>query len=274
MVKRDQTLGSLQREFARAASALEGRKVEDISLSAWLRDDRGVTAGLRLAVYSHAYFERIHSALREDFGALAAALGDAAFHDLAKLYLMAYPPHSFSLRFAGEALPRFLCEPVAELFQRRWPFAADLAALEWTIADLFDAPDSPVLARESLARVPPDHWGSLRFRAVPAHRLLTLAWPVSESYEAWAPPEGRTGTLPVLRAAKTRVLVHRRRERVFQRALTPLEARAWEIVCEGRDLESLCSAIADEGGEDRAVEQAVEFLERWLADELLADFAS
>ncbi len=269
MVKRDESLGSLQREFARAASALEGREVDDISLSAWLRDDRGVTAARRMAVYSNAYFERIHSALREDFGALAAALGDAAFHDLAKLYLMAYLPHSFSLRFAGEALPRFLCEPVAELFQRRWPFAADLALLEWTIADLFDAPDSPVLARESLARVAPDRWGTLRFRAIPAHRLLTLAWPVTDSYAAWAAHR----PLPALQPHATRVLVHRRRERVLQRTLSSLEARALELVCEGRALESLCGALADEGGEDHAVERAVELLERWLADELFADFA-
>lgn len=270
MVKRDESLGGLQREFARAASALEGRDTDDISLSAWLRDDRGVGAAQRVAVYANAYFERLHAALRGDFAALAAALGEAAFHDLVKLYLMAHPPRSFSLRFAGEALPRFLAEPAAELFQRRWPFAADLAAFEWALVDLFDAPDSLVLARESLATVPPERWGALRFRVVPAQRLLTSRWPVTELYDALLSGSPLSSPEP----RPTRVLVHRREERVLYRVLSPLEARALELVREGRDLESLCGAIADEAGETGAVERAVELLERWLADQLLAGLES
>jgi len=265
-VKPDETLAALQHRFARAATSLEGRPVEEISLSAWLREDLGVSARERIEIYAHAYFERIHAVLREDFGALHAALGEAAFHDLAKLYLMARPPRSFSLRFVAESLPGFLAGPVAELFRRRWPFAADLAALEWAIADLFDAPDSPILARESLASLGPEAWGSVRLRLTPAQRVLALDWPVVELHEAWA--AGRA--LPALEPRATRVLVHRRAEQVFYREISALEAHALQRVGEGADLEALCASIADELSDDGAVAHAVALLERWLADHLLA----
>lgn len=264
MVSADESLAELQRRFAAAASELEGGASD--SLASWLREDRGVGASDRMAIYSHAYFARIHSALRDDFGALAAALGDGAFHDLAKLQLMAHPPRTFSLRFVGEDLPRFLQSPAAEVFRRRWPFAPDLAALEWALADLFDAPDSPVLARESLSAVAPADWGRLRFRLCGARRVLALDWPVAELREAWA----ASRPLPALQPRATHVLVHRREERVYHRALSPLEARALELAGEGATLESLCGAVAAALGEDAAVEHAAALLERWLAEGLLA----
>jgi hypothetical protein len=265
-VSSDQSLAVVQRAFAAVASALDGSSPD--SLAGRLREDRGISAAERMAIYSHAYFARIHGALREDFGALAAALGEAAFHDLAKLYVMAHPPRTFSLRFAGEGLPRFLQSPVADVFRRRWPFAADLAALEWALADLFDAPDSPVLARESLAALAPADWGRLRLRFCDAHRVLTLDWPVTELREAWA----ASRPLPGLERRPTRVLVHRREERLFHRTLSDVETLALELAGAGASLESLCVAIADALGDDGSVEHTVALLGRWLSEHLLCGF--
>jgi len=261
-----ESLGEAQARFARVATALEGPGPDEAALGTWLRAARGVSAADRMAIYSHAYFARIHGALREDFGALAAALGEAGFHDLVKLYLMAHPPHHFSLRYAGAKLPQFLASEAAEFFRARWPFAPDLAALEWALADLFDAPDSEVLERESLAAVPQERWGALRFRLGDAHRVLALDWPVGDLREAWSAER----PLPTLAARPTRVLVYRRDERMFQRALPALEARALELARTGADLETLCGAIADEIGADDAVEHAVSLLDRWLSEHLLA----
>ena len=263
------SLGAAQQRFARIASSLEGIGADARSLATWLREDRGVPALERMAVYAHAYFARIHGVLREDYGALHAALGDDAFHDLAKLYLMAHPPSHFSLRFAGERLPEFLAGPVTAVFRRRWPFAADLAALEWSLVDVFDAEDSPVLSRAELASVPPGDWGRLRFRLIPAHRLLRLDWPAHEVREAWLDGDR---PLPRLEPRATPVLIHRREERVFHRAVSPLEARALGLVAEGRDFASLCAAIAEETGDGDCAARVVALLERWLAERLLAGF--
>jgi len=259
-------LAAAQRAFARVAIALEGSDpVDSAALSARLRDDRGIPAHERMQVYAHGYFERIHGVLRDDFPALHAALGDAAFGDLARLYLLAHPPRRFSLRFVGEQLPAFLAGPVAEFFRSRWPFAADLAALEWAIVDLFDAPDSPVLTRESLAGVAPERWGGLRFRLTRAERVLVLDWPVTELREAWAADRAA----PALERRAMRVLVHRRAEEVRYRSLTALEARALELVRAGGDFASICGTLAEEIGAGAAA-QAVQLLERWLSDHLLS----
>lgn len=193
---------------------------------------RDVKAG-DVRVYSHAWFARLLGALREDYAELAVQLGDDAFHDLAKLYFMVHPSRTFSLRFAGAQLAEFLAGPVAEFFQRRWPFAAELAALEWAKIEVFDAEDSPRLARAELAGVPVEAWAGLRFALVPAHRLLTDR------------------------------LVYRRDEQVFVRALEPDEARALALLRDGAEFGAICAELG-------SAERALTLLERWLADALLA----
>src|SRR5262245_18853296 len=240
-------LASAQRELARLATALEGvnaalADVGDLDgrrLSTWLRSDRAISARERVGIYANAYSSRLEGVLRDDYGALHAALGEAAFHDLAKLYLEAHPSRSFSLRFVGEHLPAFLVGPLGEPFRRRWPFAADLATLEWAIVDVFDAADAPPLAREALASVPADAWDALRIELVPAHRLLSLAWPVQRVREAW----DASGSLPELQPGTTALLVHRRQEQVYYRVASDLEAVALACVHAGHDFGSVCVRI-------------------------------
>jgi hypothetical protein len=254
-------LASLQRELGRWISALEGLP-DGAELDARVRADRGVDATRRIDVYAHAYFARLHDVLRDDYPALAAALGEAAFHDLAKLYLLAHPPRSFTLRFLGARLPAFLGSPAAVWFRERWPFAPDLAALEWAIADVFDAADRPVLARAALAALPAEAWPALRFELIAALRLLTLDWPVERLRGAHDGGE----PLPALAPEPTTVLVWRRDERVRWRALPDAEARAFAALAAGEDFASVCAHL------DSAPE-ALALLERWLADGVLSALA-
>lgn len=261
---------TLQRDFARFVTKLDAAGDADAGIVARLRSDRAIPAEERLHVYGNAYFARIHGVLREDYGALHAAIGDDAFHDLAKLYLMAHPSRSFSLRFAGARLPDFLRGPVVEPFVRRWPFAADLAALEWARVDVFDAPDAVTLERAALARVRPEDWAGLRFALVPAHRLLSLAWPVHRIREAWSAGVA----LPEIESSSTALLVHRREERVHQRPLSSLEAGALALVRDGQDFATICAAVAEATSETATATLVLEMLEHWIAEGVLAAHAS
>ncbi|MEX2206440.1 MAG: DNA-binding domain-containing protein [Myxococcota bacterium] len=245
-----------------AKTASDGR--DDIV--ARLRSDREISASERIQVYENAYFARIHGVLREDYSALHAAIGDDAFHDLAKLYLMAHPSRSFSLRFAGERLAEFLSGPVAEPFSRRWPFASDLAALEWALVDVFDARDATVLDRAALAAVAPEDWAGLRFALVPAHCILSLAWPVHRVRDAWS----SGAPLPELESRPTRVLVHRHAEAVLQRTLSLTEAHALERVRGGQAFGTVCAGVLEQTGDEDAAGSVIALLERWLAEGLLA----
>ncbi|MGH2901230.1 MAG: HvfC/BufC family peptide modification chaperone [Solirubrobacteraceae bacterium] len=265
----DSSLRDVQQDFASFVTTLDSVEASDVAHRTTLarfRFDREISVSERLHIYTSAYFARIQAALLDDYGALHAAIGDDAFHDLAKLYLMAHPPRRFSLRFAGERLPEFLRGPIAEAFTRRWPFAADLAELEWARVDVFDERDTVALEREALATVPPEDWAQLRFALVPAHRILSLAWPVQRTREAWA-----AGTdLPTLSQSATTLLCHRHRERVHERALSPVEARALDLVRSGQDFATVCDGVAELTSDADAATAVLGFLERWIAEELLA----
>lgn len=238
------------------------------SLEGWATGDLRAGALLRLEIYAKACFERLHDALREDYGALAATMGAEAFHDLATAYLGVHPPRHPSLRFAGERLAAFLAEDAATApFRRRFPWAPDLAALEWALVDAFDAPDAPVLGREALAALPPERWAGLRLALHPAAQRLPLRWPVPALRRAWqderplSPPEA---------PRPTPTLVWRRDERVRFRPLEPLEAELLAAAQSGEPFDALCARAAGALGEDDAPAYAAGRLAAWLDAGLVA----
>lgn len=259
---RDLTL--VQLDFARALTAPGAGSAQYID--ARLRSDLGIPASGRMRVYANACFARMHDVLREDYAALHSAIGADAFHDLAKLYLLAHPSRSFTLRVAGARLPDFLRGPVAEPFSRRWPFAADLAELEWALVDVFDAPDALPLERAALAGLAPEAWSELRLALVPAHRLLALDWPVQRIRDAASAGD----PIPSLDPVASKLLIHRRDELVFKRALSETEFHALERIQAGQDFGAVCAAVAERIGEDSTGGFALACLELWLAEGLIA----
>jgi hypothetical protein len=220
-------------------------------------------------VYANAYFARLLEVLAEDFGALAAAIGADGMHDVATAYLWAGPPRRPSIRHAGDRLAAFLAEhPAAPPFRRRWPWCADLARLESSLLDAFDAEDAPLLEREALASTPPGDWAALRLQLAPCVRLLRLAWPVVEMREAYEREE--TPVPAPLAAQEQAALVWRRDEQVRFRALSPLEAGLLEAASSGEDFASLCAIAARALGESAAPAYAAERLGRWVDAGLLA----
>src|SRR5439155_929151 len=91
-------------------------------------------------------FWRLVDALREDFPKLATVLGDGGFADLVRGYIRAHPSTAPSIRHLGRALPDFLAgyQPA---------YLADLARLEWTRLQVFDAPDATPLTAGDLRRI-------------------------------------------------------------------------------------------------------------------------
>src|SRR5207249_4628005 len=120
-----------------------------------VRADERLSVIERLDIYADMYFYRIRDALKEDFAAVAAVIGDARFHNLITDYLLAHPPAHFSLRYAGQHLPAFLAQHSCA---GHWPYLSDLALLEWSVLGAFDAPDAPVLDAAALQSVPVERW--------------------------------------------------------------------------------------------------------------------
>jgi hypothetical protein len=238
------------------------------SLEGLLVSDARASAALRLEVYANAYFERIHDVLASDFEALAHALGEAGFHDLVTAYLCVHTPTRPSLRHAGQHLADFLAgHPAARPFRRRWPWAADLARLEWTLADAFDAADAAALERDQLAAVAPERWQDLALALAPCARRLALAWdvaPLRVALEAG----GREVTPPGEPVPCT-LLVWRRDERVMFRPTDAEEHALLGLLEEGATFGALCAWLAERHGDESAPARAAERLSAWVEAQLL-----
>lgn len=244
-----------------------------VELARLVRGDGGIEPVHRLAVYANAYFARIHDCLREDFGALACALGAAAFHDLVKTYLMMHPPTRPSLRHAGAHLAEHLStSPFEAIFSRRCPYAADLARLEWAVIEAFYAPDSPVLSREDLAAVPSGDWGALRFEPSASLQILSCAWPVHEVRERFDREDAASvwDPVPALDAEPTDLCVWRQGERIRCRAISALEREALGAVGAGEPFAAICDRLAAAVGASEAAPKAAAMMAAWLTDGLLA----
>ena len=271
-------LGATQRRIWRLLTAPEGVRAAladegdaaCASLAALVRGDARCAAVQRLEVYANAYFQRIHDALAEDYAALAAALGPAWFHDLVTAHLLAHPPAHPSLRFAGAHLSRFLgADPAAAPFRRRFPFARDLASLEWALTLAFDAADAELVTREDLASIPVSDWEDLALVLHPSVQTLRLDWPVHVLREAF--DAGGAGQVSAPTAPEaTGVLVWRHAERVFFRSAEPLEVELLGAARAGARFGALCERAARAVGDAAAPARAAGWLAAWVAAGLLA----
>ncbi len=301
--KRSPDLAALQRRLWQLITAPEGAASvlratqtagdSDWKLADWIVSDTQLSALQRVEVYANAYFYRILDCLKEDYAALAIAVGDAGFHDLVTAYLLAHPSRHPSLRHVGALLEEFLARsPRAAPFRRRWPWAADLARLEWALVNSFDAPDASALTREELARVPPEKWETLELRLHDSVQVLHLDWPVHELREvlereskatrlahpsaaaaadlhALVTRPGENTLTPPDAPKPSSVCVWRKAERVFWRPVDSLEAELLTAARAGASFGALCQRTSEALGANAAPAYAAARFQRWVADALL-----
>ena len=247
------------------APGLAARGLAPHALDAVIAGDERLGAVDRLDIYANMYFFRIRDVLGEEFPRLAAALGGDAFHDLITDYLLVERPAHPSLREVGARLPVFL--RTHERGQRAAngrTWLAELAALERTHRELFDAADAEPLTMAALQSLTPEAFSDLPVRLIRAQRLLVNAFAVSEVWERGGHPEERPETLLVWRLGTT---VHHRA------VANDAEAAMLRRAVEPATLAELCQlfATASPAEDDGAVvAQAFQILARWVQDGLLS----
>lgn len=220
------------------AKALEERGGAREEVAALFAGDERMSAVARLEVYAGMYFFRLRDSLAEDFARTAAALGEARWHNLVTDYLLAHPPRSWSLRWAGEALPEFLR---AHAYGAELPWLADAAALEQARNEAFQALDATPLRPEELVAVPPEAWPGLRFVPAPGTALVSSRWDLSGWWvdaTSAEPPDAleEEATLLVFRDAE---------DDVRHEAIAPEEAEAARLLLAGAPFAEVCGAFAD-----------------------------
>ncbi len=134
-----------------------------------------LTAIERVGIYRGMYLLRLAETLEVDYPAVQHFLGSEAFMELVRGYVHACPSRSYTLNRLGDHLPEYLRS--ANGVPRR-EFLHDLARLELAVTEVFDAPESPVLATEQIVAIPTDAWEQVRLKPIAAFRLLSFRYPV------------------------------------------------------------------------------------------------
>ena len=215
----------------------------------------------RLDVYANMYFYRLLDNLTADFPALAAVLGDVAFHNLITDYLHAFPSREPSARNVGQWLAPFLCEHTAGE-----PWLSDLAALEWARIDVHDRADEPLLTQTDLQQAAQRAFGELTLKLIVAHTQLLISHAVEPLWRA-----ARGGADPSRpERSEHCVLIWRSADcSVHHRALDAGEAALLPQLKSGLSFTDLCAKLRAELDDEAAAREALSKLAAWTQAGLL-----
>ena len=212
----------------------------------------------RLGIYRNAYRVRLIEALEETYPVLHSVLGDEDFAALGGAFVAAQPSVHRSIRWYGGELAEFLarCPPYADQ-----PIFAELALLEWTLAEVFDAADALARPRAAFSAIDPSAWSELRFEFHPSLRRLHLRWNTAAVWQAMsrdeAPPDPACAEHPVP------WLLWRQNLQNYFRSLSAEEAAALDSALRGDTFGEICAALRDWLPEEEIPLRAASLLAAW-----------
>lgn len=250
-------LCAMQAAFQRAILLGDDAVLNDILDTS--RTNRNVLFG----VYRHAYVARLIEVVRSEHPLLHRHLGDDAFAELAKAYIVAEPSRHPNARWFAHRLPDHLSQS-----QQGAPHLAELAALERALNDAFDAPDVPALELSDLAAIPPQSWSDLVFNAHPSAHSLAFT---TNAHARWLALKNEQPPPAVeLRSAPECVIVWRHETIPKVRRMSDEEAMMWNEVSNGIPFGRLCELIAVYDDPETAPLRAAQHLQGWILSGLLA----
>ena len=217
-----------------------------------------------LVIYLQAYRARLTAALRDNFPVLARALGDDAFADLARAYIDRHPSHFRSIRWFGDLLTDFLAA-TPELLPH--PALLDLARMDWAMRSAFDAADAELLTFAEVAALRPEDWPGRSFRLVPSVRLVDLRWRIEPIWKALNADSAADSEEP--QELPHTLLVWRRELDCCWRSADACEALVLHALTQSARFADCCLRIA-ESGDQQAAQTAAGFVQRWIAEGVLA----
>lgn len=259
-------LWALLRAPEGAAAGIEALAPADRTLAAELVRPRApLDAVERIDIYANMYFFRLLDALRLDFPAVAALLGDTAFHNRITDYLLVHPSTHYSLRYVGQHLPAFLRQTRTA---DEPAYLADLATFEWALIESFDALDAVALQAADLAEVAAESWPELRLGLSPSLRLVAAHAPLDTIWAA-AKAGDSMDRMDSMDADARWYRIWRHDLRVFHRGISAGEFAALRRLQNGATFAEICDQV-EADGLDGAAAQVFDWIRTWLGDALLA----
>lgn len=217
-------LHELQRSFA---AGLLGRPCD---ADEWAAADH-IPATARLQVYRNNSRALFDQALQLTYPVLLRRVGADYFRQLTHHFRTTHPSRTGDLHEVGRPFAGFLA---AHLAGSDYAWLADLAALEWAVADAGVAADSPTATAETLAVLEPERIESARFSFVPSLRRVASSVPVLSVWRT-NQPDGDGGTIDLASGAD-HVIVHRQTTAIALRSVSRSEYAFLEALIAGASL--------------------------------------
>jgi Putative DNA-binding domain len=194
----------------------------------------------RLGIYRNAYQVRLLEALDDTYPVLHEVLGDEMFADVGLAFIAAHPSINRSIRWYGRELAEFLSRTSPCAAQ---PILAELALLEWTLAEVFDSADASPKARAALTTIDSVTWSDLRFKFHPSLRRLHLQWNTVAVWQAVSIEEAPPDPQCAEHAAPW--LLWRQDLQNYFRSMPADEAAALDAARNGATFGEICAALAE-----------------------------
>jgi hypothetical protein len=218
----------------------------------------------RLGIYRNAYRVRLIEALDDTYPVLHAVLGDEVFVALGEEFVTAHPSVHRSIRWYGGELWEFLGQrpPYAEQ-----PILAEIALLEWTLAEVFDAADAEPKPRAALSVIDASAWSELHFEFHPSLRRLHLQWNTTAVWQAMS--HDQTPPNPVCAEHPVPWLLWRQNLQNYFRSMSADEAVALDVGRSGGNFGEICESLAEWLPEDEIPLRAASLLGTWADSGLI-----
>ncbi|WP_265594109.1 DNA-binding domain-containing protein [Haloferula sp. BvORR071] len=227
----------------------------------------------RLQIYNQQYWWRLLGSFGDDFGGLAAVLGERRFERLAIAYLDACGSASWNLRDLGQGLSAFIVAH-PELLGSHGPLARDMAALEWARVIAFDAAEWPRIDPVEFASRRPSR---MKLGLQPYLTLLELQYPVDRLLQKLKQSENAAASNARSSGAGSRKLrlhakpaaspvhlaIHRSELVVYYKRLQPAAYHLLSALRAGETLENACGMAF--GDEAVAADQIAAKVQQWFS---------
>jgi hypothetical protein len=239
---------------------------EESPVIAHIVDAPPLPAADRLGIYRNAYQVRLIDALDSTYPILHALLGDEMFSALGEGFVAEHPSEFRSIRWYGSELAEFVSHHAP--FDEQ-PIFSEIARLEWTLSEVFDAPDAKSLQRSDLAAIAPEDWEGLRFKFHPSLRRLELAWNTVAVWQAMSrednPPDPQWSEEPVP------WLLWRQDLQNYFRSLAGAESAALTAALNGHSFGEICEVLGAWIAPEEVPLAAANYLNAWTMSGLICE---
>ena len=241
--------------------SLAGEKAHTI-----VRRSKNLTSLERIDIYAGMYFLRMLECMEQDYTIVRRTVGPEKFQELVNAYTNAHPSRHYSFNMFGEKFPAFLRRS-RKLVENN-VFLSEVAAIERSVEESFDAVCDETLKPRALKAIPPEQWSEMRVRLASTVHLHAFKYPVNDYMQAV-----RDGMSPQIPAPKkTWLAVYRKNYDVWRKDLTGCQYDILSGLARGEKFQdAIINAIEKSESDPEEVAKSIgAWFKNWTASSLFA----